>query len=300
MIVGVLVLLTYILSSIFAIAGMGAAGVLVPNYITLGLGVYTAITLALAQNVADLAVVTALHTRRGLVDWRKVVIVAAPAVLLIPLGVYIAVNIPRLFILIAFGFFLVFTLYRLTGQLRPRGGGGWAAAVLGAVEGLTAGLIGMDAAPIALIAYSYMHSNPKRISANTAAAAFIVSSAAFAAYIYTLHSIGMPGINMVALASVMAAGAAGGATGAKLVHRVKPLHVKYTMLTVLSVAPAEIAAKIAAAGPTAMIVAAALAAGLAGVLVRAARRPVAGVKAAKTVGPRAETGRVTGRSRSVG
>jgi len=34
---GVIAIVTYILASLFAVAGMGAAGVLIPNYITLGL-----------------------------------------------------------------------------------------------------------------------------------------------------------------------------------------------------------------------------------------------------------------------
>ncbi|BEP17842.1 hypothetical protein PYJP_11940 [Pyrofollis japonicus] len=283
--IGALAALTYILSTIFAIAGMGAAGVLVPNYIALGLSVYTAITLALAQNIADLAVVTALHTRRGLVDWKKVATVAAPAVMLVPLGVYIAVHTPRIIILVAFGAFLVFALYRLTAPPAPPSGkkSGGIAAALGAAEGVIAGLIGMDAAPIALIAYSYLHNDPKKISANTAATALIVSATAFTTYLYALHTTHGISIGYTAVLLVMAAGAAGGATGAKLVHRVKPVHVRATMIAVLSLALAEIAAKIAKAGLPGEAAAAALIASLAIILAKATKKPTTRPQRIKTL-----------------
>jgi uncharacterized membrane protein YfcA len=84
--------LTYILSTIFAIAGMGAAGVLIPNYVALGLNLYDAVILRLSQNVADLAVVTLLNARKRLVSLRDVLLVAVPALLLIPVGVMVNVT----------------------------------------------------------------------------------------------------------------------------------------------------------------------------------------------------------------
>ncbi len=44
-------LITYILASIFAITGMGAAGVLIPSYVTLGIAFYPAILAGLLQNL---------------------------------------------------------------------------------------------------------------------------------------------------------------------------------------------------------------------------------------------------------
>ena len=71
-------LLTYILASVFAIAGMGAAGVLIPNYIAMGLGVHAAMLLGLTQNTAELTVATAMNWKKGLIEWRKVARVFVP------------------------------------------------------------------------------------------------------------------------------------------------------------------------------------------------------------------------------
>jgi uncharacterized membrane protein YfcA len=66
--IGIITLLTYILASVFAIAGMGAAGVLIPNYIALRMGVRAAMLLGLTQNTAELTVATGLNWKRGLID----------------------------------------------------------------------------------------------------------------------------------------------------------------------------------------------------------------------------------------
>lgn len=71
--------ITYILASLFAIAGMGAAGVLIPNYITLGLAIKQAIILGLTQNIGELTIATTLNHKKELVEWRKVAVVAGSA-----------------------------------------------------------------------------------------------------------------------------------------------------------------------------------------------------------------------------
>jgi uncharacterized membrane protein YfcA len=234
-------ILTYILASIFAIAGMGAAGVLIPNYIALGLSVHAAMLLGLTQNTAELTVATGLNWKRGLIEWKKVAKVFVPAALFIPLGAYINIHIPRVLVLVAFALFLLFALYRMLSSGRVESSDGWKIYLLGAVEGFTAGLIGMDAAPIALIAFSYLFGDPKKVSANTAAAALGVSSVTLVTYLILLPSIPIPTGTLVAIAT---AGFLGGITGAVLMHRIKPLYVRYTMLAILSLAFIEITEKI--------------------------------------------------------
>ncbi len=165
------VLLTYILASIFAIAGMGAAGVLIPNYISLGMSVRVAMLMGLTQNTAELTFATGLNHMKKLVKWREVSKVLLPAVLLIPVGAYINMHIPRIFVLASFAIFLLFALYRMLISSKLKAAYSYLIPLLGALEGFTAGLIGMDAAPIAIIAFSYMFESSKDISANTAAAA---------------------------------------------------------------------------------------------------------------------------------
>ncbi|MDV3103511.1 sulfite exporter TauE/SafE family protein [Thermococcus waiotapuensis] len=237
-------ILTYILASLFAIAGMGAAGVLIPNYITLGLSVHAAMFLGLGQNTAELTVATAMNSRRGLVEWRKVAMILLPAIFFVPVGAYINLKIPRVLVLVAFDLFLLFALYRM---LFPRNIKGERAevttAALGALEGFIAGLIGMDAAPIALIAFAYLFDNPKKISANTAATALGVSTTALLTYYIMLPSVP---IETGTLIGVVTAGFLGGITGVFLMHRVKPNYVRYTILAILGLAFIEVLTKIVA------------------------------------------------------
>jgi len=236
-----MVVLTYILASVFAIAGMGAAGVLIPNYIAMGLGVHAAMLLGLTQNTAELTVATAMNWKKGLIEWRKVARVLVPAALFVPLGAYVNVHIPRVLVLVAFALFLLFALYRMLSSGMAEGDDGWKIYALGAVEGFTAGLIGMDAAPIALIAFSYLFRNPKKVSANTAATALGVSGVTLLTYALLLPKIP---IAMETLVAIAVAGFLGGITGTLLMHRVKPLYVRYTMLAILSLALVEIVMKI--------------------------------------------------------
>ncbi len=236
------VILTYVLASIFAIAGIGAAGVLIPNYIALGMSVHAAMMLGLSQNTAELTVATAMNASKKLVDWKKVAMLVAPAVLLVPVGAYINIHVPRLVVLAAFDLFLIFAVYRILFPKRSsERNAETIVLILGAVEGFIAGLIGMDAAPIALIAFSFLFDNPKRVSANTAAAALGVSATALVTYYLMLPKIPLSTMMLIAVAT---AGLLGGITGAFLMHRVNRKYVRYTMLGILILAFAEIFVKI--------------------------------------------------------
>ena len=236
-----MVILTYILASVFAIAGMGAAGVLIPNYIAMGLGVHATMLLGLTQNTAELTVATAMNWKKGLIAWRKVARVFVPAALFVPLGAYVNVHIPRIFVLVALALFFLFAIYRMVTGGAAEGGDGRKTYLLGAVQGFTAGLIGVDASPIAIIAFSYLFRNPKKVSANTAATALGVSGVTLLTYALLLPRIP---IATGTLAAIATAGFLGGITGTLLMHRVKPLHVRYATMGLLSLATVEIIAKI--------------------------------------------------------
>ena len=102
----------------------------------------------------------------------------------------------------------------------------------------------MDAAPIALIAFSYLFGNPKKVSANTAAAALGVSSVTLVTYLALLPKIPIATGTLVTIAT---AGFLGGITGVFFMHRIKPLYVRYTMVAILSLAFVEITEKIVTA-----------------------------------------------------
>jgi uncharacterized membrane protein YfcA len=240
--------LTYALASFMAIAGMGAAGMLIPNYVTLGLSLPLALTYALTQNVFELSVVTALNHLKRLIDWGKVLVLSAVAVAFVPLGFYIHMHIPHLAVLVVFELFLLYTLYSLMNPSRKLNiqysdqGLGLKQLALAATQGLIAGTIGMDAAPIAILAYSTLHSNPKIISANTAATSLLVSMTTWILYVHAFYQIASP--NIISLIIIALSGLLGGVTGAKLMHIFKPASVKLGMKILLSLATLEVYLKI--------------------------------------------------------
>ncbi|MFA4639822.1 sulfite exporter TauE/SafE family protein [Pyrococcus kukulkanii] len=236
-----MMVLTYILASVFAIAGMGAAGVLIPNYIAIGLSVHAAMLLGLAQNTAELTVATAMNWKKGLIEWRNVARVFVPAALFVPLGAYVNVYTPRILVLVALALFFLFAIYRMVTGGVAESKDGWKTYLLGAIQGFTAGLIGVDASPIAIIAFSYLFRNPKKVSANTAATALGVSGVTLLTYALLLPRIP---IATETLLTVATAGFLGGVTGTLLMHRVKPPYVRYTTMALLSLATVEITAKI--------------------------------------------------------
>ena len=238
----ILALLTYVLASIFAIAGMGAAGVLIPNYISLGLGVRTAMILGLSQNSAELTVATCLNGIKKIVSWKNVAKVMIPALVFVPLGVAVNIHIPRILVLLSFSLFLLFALYRLFYPSPIRGNDRYIVPVFGMVEGFIAGLIGMDAAPIAILAFAYIYESSKDISANTAATALGVSFFTLLLYSIAFHNLA---IDPILLAAVVIAGFFGGITGALLMHRINRKYVRYTIIGILILAFVEIVAKMA-------------------------------------------------------
>ncbi len=240
----ILALFTYILATIFAIAGMGAAGVLIPNYISLGMSVRTAMLMALTQNTAELSVATGLNHLKKLIKWKNVFKVLFPAIILVPLGAYVNIHIPRILVLVSFDLFLLFALYRMLVPAKLEYTDTYTIPILGALEGFIAGLIGMDAAPIAIIAFAYMFENSKEISSNTAATALGVSFTTLIVYLLLFPKIAIdPNLLIV----VAFAGFLGGITGVLLMHRIQRKYVRYTILGILALALVEILVKISLA-----------------------------------------------------
>ena len=66
-------IVTYALSSLLAIAGMGAAGVLIPNYVALGLSIGKAILLTLTRNVIRTNSGHDPQSEKKLIIWRNII-----------------------------------------------------------------------------------------------------------------------------------------------------------------------------------------------------------------------------------
>ncbi len=114
--------------------------------------------------------------------------------------------------------------------------------LLGAFEGYLAGLIGMDAASIAILARLLSTNNPKKVSASTSATALLVSATALLLYIIGAeHNIAATVILVAGLSGFL-----GGIAGTLLMHRMPEKRVKQAIAVLLALAAVEILVKMMA------------------------------------------------------
>ena len=100
--------LTFVLTTVMAMAGVGAAFVLIPAFLALGVELHTAMATALLLNAVAMTVASATFVRKRLVVWPLVLPMLALAVIASPFGVRLAQHLDRTPLLWLFVAFLVF------------------------------------------------------------------------------------------------------------------------------------------------------------------------------------------------
>ena len=210
-------LLTFALTTVFTMAGVGAAFVLIPVFLAFGIELQTAMATALLLNAVAMAVASATFIRKGLVAWPLVLPMLVLAVLTSPLGVHLAQGMDRRLLL---GLFVVFLLFAALMILlyRPRTRAARVSArealtlglPIGALAGFVGGLLGVGGGNIIVPALVASGMEPKRASAS---AAFVVLFASLAGF---LAHVSVAQIDSTLLISTGLASAAGAGLGAWL------------------------------------------------------------------------------------
>ena len=77
-------LLTFALTTLFSMAGVGAALILIPVFLAFGIELHTAMATALLLNAVGMTIASITFARKGLVEWRLVVPMLVLAVGLSP------------------------------------------------------------------------------------------------------------------------------------------------------------------------------------------------------------------------
>ncbi len=101
-------LVPLVLTTVFAMVGVGAAFALISVILAFGIELQTSMATALLLNAVAMAVASATFIRNGLVAWRLVLPLLALAVLASPAGVRFAQGLDRTVLLALFVAFLVF------------------------------------------------------------------------------------------------------------------------------------------------------------------------------------------------
>ncbi len=233
--------ITLALTLLMSIAGVGAAFILIPIFLALGIEIHTAMATALLLNAVAMSTASYRFARRGLVVWKVAVPILIVAALLSPVGAWVSQGLDRRVLLWLFVGFLLFSaammlLYRPRARENGRSTGvllGYGSAV-GGFAGFVGGLLGVGGgtfiAPV-LVALGF---DPKKASGTTSFVVIFSSLSGFLAH------VSLAGVDGPLLAWTVPASVVGATVGAWLMtSRLKSRHVKLVIGVVLLLVAAK-------------------------------------------------------------
>ncbi len=204
-------IVTLAFTTLLTIAGVGAAFVLIPVFIALGVEVHTAMATALLLNAVGMAVASVNFVRKRLVVWRVAVPMAVVASLLAPLGARLSRSLDRTVLLWLFvGFLLFAALMMLFYKPKARetaGGGGTLFGVglgVGGLAGFVGGLLGVGGGNLIVPALVALGFDPKKASASTSFVVIFASLSGFLGHA-TLAGMDYPLLGWTASGSMVGA-----------------------------------------------------------------------------------------------
>ncbi len=209
--------LTFVLTTVMAMAGVGAAFVLIPVFTAQGVELHGAMATALLLNAVAMTVASVTFVRKRVVAWPLVLPMLALAVIASPFGVRLAQRLDRTLLLWLFVAFLVFaSVMMLVYRPKPRPAAGSAASALalglpvGGIASFVGGLLGVGGGNIIVSALVASGLEPKRAAASASFVVLFASLSGFLAHATTGT------IDTTLLVSTAVASAAGAALGAWL------------------------------------------------------------------------------------
>lgn len=203
--------ITLVFTTLMTIAGLGAAFILIPVFIGLGIDVQAAMATALLLNSIAMVFASWRFMKKKLIEWKVAIPILIVATVLSPLGAYASTGLNREALLWLFVVFLLFAagmmlFYQPAQRERTTCRKGEIASGLsvGAFAGFLGGLLGVGGGNFIVPVLVWLGYAPKKASATTS---FIVIFSSFSGFLghATVGTIN-PG-----LLGCTAAGAAGGA-----------------------------------------------------------------------------------------
>ncbi len=234
--------ITFALTTLLTIAGVGAAFILIPVFVALGIEIHAAMATALLLNAVALAVASVRNARRGFIDYRIGVPILVVAAALSPLGAWVSQGLDRRTLLALFVVFLLFAAAMMLRRSPPpapkRASAGRTllfGTSVGAIAGFVGGLLGVGGGNVIAPALVASGQEPRRASATTSFAVVFSSLAGF------LGHASLSGIDPMLVGVTGVGSAAGALLGSYLMtDRLKGPQVK----TLLGLVLLAVAAKI--------------------------------------------------------
>ena len=208
-------IITFILSTIFALGGIGSATALVPILDMLGLNFNFAKAIGLFVNTSTTITATIMNLKRKLLDMRFAFPLAISLALTAPIGAYLSKLVPEHFVKILFAMFLVFAgsmilfgkkekKFEFTSKI--------VLIILGGIVGIISGLLGIGGGSLLLPILIMLGFDTKKVAI---AMSFVIPFSTFTAFLTYLSFIH---INWPILISATIAAILGGFAGNYIMH----------------------------------------------------------------------------------
>jgi len=213
-------LVTLAFTIVLTVAGLGAAFILVPVYLALGVEMHSAQATALLLNAIAMAFACARFVPAKLVDFRVAIPIVIVATILSPLGAYASSFVPVTTLKWLFIGFLIFAAMMMLfykpkthGELAGRGEVAGVGVGVGAGAGFFGGMLGVGGGNFVVPALVWLGLDAKRAAGTTA---FVVVFASFTGF---LGQASVATIDGALLAWTAVAAIIGALIGSWLMHR---------------------------------------------------------------------------------
>jgi len=178
---------TFIFTTLLTIAGVGAAFILIPVFIAMGIDVHTAMSTSLLLNSVAMIFASYRFGKKGLIMWKTALPILISATILSPLGAYVSQGLDRNLLLWLFvGFLLFAALMMLFYQAKEKEEKSSktkeiiTGTIVGSFAGFIGGLLGVGGGNIIVPVLVWLGFNPKKASATTS---FIVIFSSFSGFL---------------------------------------------------------------------------------------------------------------------
>ena len=223
--------LTLVLSTLFAMGGVGSAIALVPSFSMLGLTIDVAKALGLFVNTASTVTASVMNFRRGVLEIGFALPLVVSVLVATPLGAWSSRYVPIVaiqWLLIAFlvvaAFLLLFSRRTVLVASPPR----WPLYVIGGGVGILSGMLGVGGGTLMMPALILLGYDAKKAAR---AISFVIPFSSAGAFVTYLTFTSM---NWLLLAVVAAAAIVGGYLGGRIMHnRLEAAQVKKLIAVLL-------------------------------------------------------------------
>ncbi len=180
-------LITFVFTALLTIAGVGAAFILIPIFIALGIEIHVSMSTALLLNSIAMVFASYRFIKNRLIMWKVAIPILVVATSLSPLGAYTSQFLDRTVLLWMFTGFLLFAAYMMLfyeskekEEMSSRSRQLVSGISVGAFAGYLGGLLGVGGGNFIVPVLVWLGFNPKKASATTS---FIVIFSSFSGFL---------------------------------------------------------------------------------------------------------------------